>query len=373
MSNMPILTHNTPPPSKAAAQANPSANSNEANAQDAQGFGGVLARQLSDKADETKAADAPKTNTPPLLTTETAKPENGADATNASLPTDMLATLLPVATAVPQMASTAPNSAVDINAQSELKQLQIATRKGTSTAATDLNYLLGKNSPLPRHTGKTGMEVDSKKDGDSTSSLTLPRGGGGSGDVSTQHLAAIKANEALFQTEATIAQTASPALPALASTNPSPSLTPATQLMIDTAVTQSHWGNEFSQKITWLATQQDQHAELHLNPAQLGPVDVVINVNGDQATAQFTSAHAGVREAIEQSIPKLREMLADNGIMLGNTTVSDQTPREQRGAFDNPRHAAVSSRVLEAPPANMSETRVVTPLRRHNGRVDTFA
>lgn len=371
MSTMPILTHNTPAPSKAAAQANPSSNSNETNAQDTQGFGEVLARQLSDKADETKAADVPNTNAPPLLATETAKPENGADATNASLPTDMLATLLPVATAVPQMASTAPNSAVDVNAQSELKQLRIATSKGTSTAPTDSNNLLGKNSPPPPHTGKTGMEVDSKNEGAPTSSQTIPMSG--SGDVSTQHLATIKANEALLKTESTTPQTAPSSLPPLASTNPSPSLTPASQLMIDTAITQSHWGNEFSQKITWMATQQDQHAELHLNPAQLGPVDVVINVSGDQATAQFTSAHAAVREAIEQSLPKLREMLADNGIMLGNTTVSDQTPREQRGEFGNPRQNAPSGRVLEAAPSNIRDTRVTTPLSRHNGRVDTFA
>lgn len=155
--------------------------------------------------------------------------------------------------------------------------------------------------------------------------------------------------------------------------NVSPIPTQATQLVIDTPVTQKQWGNEFSQKITWMATQQDQHAELHLNPAQLGPVDVVIKVSGDQATAQFTSAHAAVREVIEQSIPKLREMLADNGIMLGNTTVSDQAPREQRGEFGNQRQTAPNGRVLESVPSNMSDTRVVIPSSRHNGMVDTFA
>jgi flagellar hook-length control protein FliK len=155
--------------------------------------------------------------------------------------------------------------------------------------------------------------------------------------------------------------------------NVSPIATQATQLVIDTPVTQKQWGNEFSQKITWMATQQDQHAELHLNPAQLGPVDVVIKVSGDQATAQFTSAHAAVREVIEQSIPKLREMLADNGIMLGNTTVSDQAPREQRGEFGNQRHTAPSGRLLESATSNISDARVVTTLSRHNGMVDTFA
>ena len=102
------------------------------------------------------------------------------------------------------------------------------------------------------------------------------------------------------------------------------------QMTVNTPVNQDKWADEFSQKITWLASSnKDQTAELHLNPPQLGPLDVVIKVSGDQATALFTSPHAAVRDAMEQAMPRLRDMLADNGIMLGNTTVSDQTPRDQ--------------------------------------------
>jgi flagellar hook-length control protein FliK len=103
------------------------------------------------------------------------------------------------------------------------------------------------------------------------------------------------------------------------------------QMTINTPVNQRKWSDEFSQKITWLASSnnQNQTAELHLNPPKLGPLDVVIKVSGDQATAQFTSSHAAVREAVEQAMPRLREMLADSGITLGNATVSDQAPRDQ--------------------------------------------
>lgn len=84
--------------------------------------------------------------------------------------------------------------------------------------------------------------------------------------------------------------------------------------------------NSARRSLGWLLPIKDQTAELHLNPPQPGPLDVVINVSGDQATALFTSSHAAVRDAIEQVMPKLRGMLADNGIMLGNATVSDQAP-----------------------------------------------
>ena len=150
---------------------------------------------------------------------------------------------------------------------------------------------------------------------------------------------------------------------------------PANPTSIATAITQQPaWGDEFSQKITWMATQQNQSAELHLNPPQLGPLDVSIKMNGDQATATFTSPHAAVREAIEQAMPKLREMLADSGIMLGNAMVSDQPARNNtdhasgKSKGNNP--AAPVEAVSDA--SAVQETRV-SHIRHHNGMVDTFA
>ncbi len=147
------------------------------------------------------------------------------------------------------------------------------------------------------------------------------------------------------------------------------------QATVSTPFNQVNWTDDFSQKITWLASsRQDQTAELHLNPPQLGPVDVVIKVSGDQATALFASPHAAVRDAIEQAMPKLRDMLADNGIMLGNTTVSDQTPRDQ-GQFSASQRMAPEpsgSAVGDVVAATASPVRV-SPIARHNGIVDTFA
>ncbi|MFA6121561.1 MAG: flagellar hook-length control protein FliK [Sideroxydans sp.] len=364
MNNLPILANNAAAPSKATSQTNPNSNPNEANAQDAPPFGDVLARQLfNSEVVEAKTADIAATDVPLLLTTDMVKTENALDATNASLPADMLATLLPVAAVVAQMASTAPNSTVDSRAQGDLEQLTSATSKGTAALPTS-----SPATPLVANEGlaKTAAPASSAKD--NAPALAL----------GANVMAFAKEVEARNKLDLSVTspsmQVVTPQANLVQSmVNTSPIVAPATQLVIDTPLAQRQWGNEFSQKVTWMATQQDQHAELHLNPAQLGPVDVVIKVSGDQATAQFTSAHAAVREVIEQSIPKLREMLADNGIMLGNATVSDQAPREQRGELGNQRQTAPSGRLLESAPANMSETRVVTPLSRHNGMVDTFA
>lgn len=149
-----------------------------------------------------------------------------------------------------------------------------------------------------------------------------------------------------------------------------PSQNVPAQAAITTPVAHDAWGDEFNQKITWLATQNEQSAELHLNPPNLGPLNVVLKVSGDQATAMFTSPHAAVREAVEQALPKLREMMADNGIMLGNAMVSDQSPREhQKGGGNLP---ARVGRILPAD-GSIPTGVTVAPVHRHQGMVDTFA
>lgn len=136
------------------------------------------------------------------------------------------------------------------------------------------------------------------------------------------------------------------------------------------------WADEFSQKISWMSTQQNQVAELHLNPPDLGPLDVVLKISDNQATAMFTSPHSAVRDAIENALPKLREILADNGIMLGNTTVSDQNPRDNNSAMNqrgNSPAGRETSGIGNEPADSALSTLQLAPARRHNGLVDTFA
>lgn len=93
---------------------------------------------------------------------------------------------------------------------------------------------------------------------------------------------------------------------------------------------QPDWPEEFGRKITWLATQRMQAAELKLHPAHLGPIEISLQLSDDQRlTAQFVSHHPAVREAIEANLPRLREIMAENGITLADTSVSADTPGQQ--------------------------------------------
>ncbi|KQY52712.1 hypothetical protein ASD14_09085 [Lysobacter sp. Root494] len=77
-------------------------------------------------------------------------------------------------------------------------------------------------------------------------------------------------------------------------------------------------------RLVWMAEQRLGHAEIRLNPEHLGPIEVRVQVDGTQVSAEFQSGHAGVRQAIEASLPRLREMLGQQGLQLGQTDVGQR-------------------------------------------------
>ncbi len=112
----------------------------------------------------------------------------------------------------------------------------------------------------------------------------------------------------------------------------SPSVTNVAQTtLISTPVTEAGWGNELSERVAWMVQKNVQVAEIKVNPPQLGPVEVRVSVNHDQASVMLAAGHATTREALEASIPRLREMLADAGLNLSDANVSSQSSDDQRG------------------------------------------
>ena len=161
-------------------------------------------------------------------------------------------------------------------------------------------------------------------------------------------------------------------------TPPAYASAPAAQnLKLDIPVGAPGWNGELAQKVVWMATQQQQVAELRLNPPHLGPVEVKLTVGNDQGTQagiQFASPHLATREAIESALPRLREMMADSGIALGNVTVGADSFQQQA-------EAGRQDRLLMKQPADIGTTATpvagrsaVTYIRgERSGMVDTFA
>lgn len=78
-------------------------------------------------------------------------------------------------------------------------------------------------------------------------------------------------------------------------------------------------------KVMWLSSQNLKSAEIQLDPAELGRLEVRIQIVQDQAQVSFASANAGVRDALEGQLHRLREMFAQQGMNMLDVNVSDQS------------------------------------------------
>jgi flagellar hook-length control protein FliK len=86
------------------------------------------------------------------------------------------------------------------------------------------------------------------------------------------------------------------------------------------------WENQVGQKVVYMVGSEEQTASLTLNPPDLGPLQVVLSVTNDQASVTFSANQEEVRQALEDALPRLREMMSESGIALGNATVNAGMP-----------------------------------------------
>lgn len=101
-----------------------------------------------------------------------------------------------------------------------------------------------------------------------------------------------------------------------------------------TGLNDVEWGDEIGQKIVWLTGNAIQAAEIHLNPAELGPIDVKISVQNETAAVTFNAHNASVREMLESNVVRLREMMESNGVELQEVNVDARQGDERYAAKD---------------------------------------
>lgn len=92
------------------------------------------------------------------------------------------------------------------------------------------------------------------------------------------------------------------------------------------AMHQSGWTEEVVNRVMYLSSANLKSAEIQLQPAELGRLDIKVNMTADQqAQVNFMSGHAVVREALESQSGRLREMFAQQGMGQVDVNVSDQS------------------------------------------------
>lgn len=147
--------------------------------------------------------------------------------------------------------------------------------------------------------------------------------------------------------------------------------------VVATPVGAHGWADDVGDKLSWMVGRKETRADLVLTPPQLGRIEVSITLNGDQASANFVTASPAVREALENAVPRLREILQDAGINLGQTQVgaesSQQSARRDENGDNRPRGNGFAGGDADTSATPIANTATTQWLRRGNGLVDLFA
>lgn len=77
----------------------------------------------------------------------------------------------------------------------------------------------------------------------------------------------------------------------------------------------------FGAQLEWMADQKIGHARIRVTPHDLGPIEVRLHMDGDRVRAEFVSAQAETRQALEQGLPRLRDLLGESGFQLAHAGV----------------------------------------------------
>lgn len=94
---------------------------------------------------------------------------------------------------------------------------------------------------------------------------------------------------------------------------------------------QSAWTEGLVNRVMYLSSQNLKSADIQLEPAELGRLDIRVNVATDQSTqVTFISGHAGVRDALDSQLHRLRELFAQQGLAQPDVNVADQSRGQQQ-------------------------------------------
>ncbi len=174
-------------------------------------------------------------------------------------------------------------------------------------------------------------------------------------------------SQAIAQNNLNTARVASPVLPQV----------PGAALNLQ----QPGWAEGAVDKVMWMSSQNLKSAEIELNPAELGRLEVRISLNQEQTQITFASANANVRDALETQLHRLREMFNQQGMTQLDVNVSDQSPEPRlagagRGAGVVQRPDATMRKpdplLLQEKPVSVGEVRS-QPGRIGLGLVDYYA
>jgi flagellar hook-length control protein FliK len=111
--------------------------------------------------------------------------------------------------------------------------------------------------------------------------------------------------------------------------------TPVATLRVHASVDSADFPQAVTDRVSFAVDNNWTSTKLQVNPPQLGPIDLQIAVQGDHAQVMMSTHSAVTREALESSLPKLKEMLSSQGFTQVSVDIS-QRSFQDRSAFSQP-------------------------------------
>lgn len=154
------------------------------------------------------------------------------------------------------------------------------------------------------------------------------------------------------------------------SPTPAPTLSalPVATRTLSLPVTHPQWPQAVAEAIVDNAGPDGGRLRLQLHPADLGPVDIALDIQRDRAKVQISALHDTTRTALQQAIPQLTALLAGEGLQLTHADVSSGQPQQQAPQGDASPTAAnvgTSSSTISTSPSRIIALR--------NGLIDDYA
>ncbi|WP_201281887.1 flagellar hook-length control protein FliK, partial [Alteromonas sp. KUL106] len=136
---------------------------------------------------------------------------------------------------------------------------------------------------------------------------------------------------------------------------------------------------QLNEKIRWMVNARNTMAEIRLDPPELGSMQVRVNVAGDAASVSFVVQSQQAKDALADAMPKLRDMLSEQGIELGDAQVrKDNSSGNENGqqlAQDDSRRNGAGNRGENDGLDDMEGTRIIeqSVTRAAKGGIDFYA
>ncbi|QGW66195.1 hypothetical protein GOY17_15510 [Lysobacter soli] len=266
------------------------------------------------------AATASEDTTAPSDTTSTAPTAAPGDATAPALPEQMLALLNGLAGASTGAAATSFAVAPEAQPPGLLRDVAVATasdpRGGNATAPV--------LPTLPAAQAATAAPTD----GDATAAFAMAMGAAASADTKTSGATDTAALDSIGIGDTASTSASLPSVSTMTN-HPLPRGVAAAVQANTPIPLDNGFDDGFSSRIAWLADQKIGHAEIRITPDHLGAIDVRLQLDGNRVNAEFHSAQPDVRHALESSLPRLKEMLGQQGLQLGQADVGQRQAQQQ--------------------------------------------